>query len=412
MAFVHQKALENVPGVAVEDVLPPPLGSWVVHSSGPRQQFKEFIMKKLIYRNLKSFISQQIVSIVIIFTACIFLFLGIYLLRFTKSNEDLAASLAPEFIGIGITILFIDTLYNYRTSQQEKKVLLRQLASSNNSAAADAWHIVKGLGWFRSGILQGIDLSGANLRYLVLCNAKLDRANFTGADLSNANLSPARIAKSANGELMWSGSDSEAASLEDAKLVSANLQGAELFLANLQKANLFNAILKGASLRQAKLGGAFLLGADLENANLQDADLSGVKYNAKTRWPDGFIIPQDAINVDLIVSGIANTADNQQAKNALALARRLNLFDEPLHFQKSQFPNAALEGADFSGLYLSIINFAGANLRKANFTGANIRGCDFRGANLDEANFADALYNTSSKWPINFIPEDHGAIRG
>jgi uncharacterized protein YjbI with pentapeptide repeats len=53
--------------------------------------------------------------------------------------------------------------------------------------------------------------------------------------------------------------------------------------AYLGDADLRGAYLWGANLRGADLRGADLGGADLGGANLGDA-----KYNAETKWPDGF----------------------------------------------------------------------------------------------------------------------------
>ena len=53
------------------------------------------------------------------------------------------------------------------------------------------------------------------------------------------------------------------------------------------------AYLQGAELRGAFLGGADLFnadlaGADLRETNLIGADFSGVRYDGRTVWPEGF----------------------------------------------------------------------------------------------------------------------------
>jgi uncharacterized protein YjbI with pentapeptide repeats len=73
------------------------------------------------------------------------------------------------------------------------------------------------------------------------------------------------------------------ANLASANLGSANLLGTSLNGANLSKANLMGACLNGADLR-----GADLRGASLHWVLLEKANLSGVRYDEKTRWPDGF----------------------------------------------------------------------------------------------------------------------------
>ena len=51
---------------------------------------------------------------------------------------------------------------------------------------------------------------------------------------------------------------------------------------------LSGAKLNGAKLYGAYLNRAWLTGADLRGANLYEANLSMVRYNANTKWPDGF----------------------------------------------------------------------------------------------------------------------------
>ena len=94
------------------------------------------------------------------------------------------------------------------------------------------------IGWLlseRLGVVDRIDLSGADLV----------GANLRGADLVGANL--------------------RRAYLRDADLVGADLRDADLVGANL----------RDADLRGADLGGANLRDADLRGANLRDADLGG-----------------------------------------------------------------------------------------------------------------------------------------
>ena len=67
------------------------------------------------------------------------------------------------------------------------------------------------------------------------------------------------------------------ADLQDIDLSKADLNGAILWEANLRGANLYGADLREADLRDANLRGANLYGADLD-----------AKYNADTRWPEGF----------------------------------------------------------------------------------------------------------------------------
>jgi uncharacterized protein YjbI with pentapeptide repeats len=90
---------------------------------------------------------------------------------------------------------------------------------------------------------------------------QIDRAILRQANLKRADLSPVTKTKKE-----WHG-----------------LHRTYLSEADLYEANLVGANLNGVILREANLSGADLGGADLHGA-----DLTGAKYNAATKWPDGF----------------------------------------------------------------------------------------------------------------------------
>jgi hypothetical protein len=117
---------------------------------------------------------------------------------------------------------------------------------------------------------------GASLR-----GASLPRMNLRGADLSGADLRDANLA---------------ATDLREATLMRADLRGARLEGAALTGARLGGANLYGADLRSACLDGTDLRGTDLRRAVLEccgDArrttEQGGARYDASTRWPEGFI---------------------------------------------------------------------------------------------------------------------------
>lgn len=101
--------------------------------------------------------------------------------------------------------------------------------------------------------------------------ASLSGANLSKSDLRNMNLSKFN--------------------LREVNLSGANLSCANLSEVDLRESNLQGAILDGTNLRGANLCGANLQGASLEEANLYNADLRRLKYDATTRWPQGFIPP-------------------------------------------------------------------------------------------------------------------------
>lgn len=74
-------------------------------------------------------------------------------------------------------------------------------------------------------------------------------------------------------------------------LRGANLQGAQLVRANLEGADLAGCTLTGTNVQWANLRGADLRGAQFGRLGLvylRNADLKGARYNAATRWPQGF----------------------------------------------------------------------------------------------------------------------------
>jgi uncharacterized protein YjbI with pentapeptide repeats len=128
------------------------------------------------------------------------------------------------------------------------------------------WNGITFLHWF--------DLAGRDLARKYLSGAYLYHANLSDADLTRANLS-------------W-------ADLMGANLSGANLSGANMLRASLIGANLHRANLTGANLRLASLEWA-----DLREANLSETKMWLTRYNADTKWPEGFIPPPYAIKRDL-----------------------------------------------------------------------------------------------------------------
>jgi hypothetical protein len=73
------------------------------------------------------------------------------------------------------------------------------------------------------------------------------------------------------------------AKLANADFRHADLRGADFRGADLQGADLSSARLDGACLRGANVAGANLSGTDLA-----EADTAALRYDATTRWPEGF----------------------------------------------------------------------------------------------------------------------------
>jgi uncharacterized protein YjbI with pentapeptide repeats len=130
-------------------------------------------------------------------------------------------------------------------------------------------------------LLQGADLSeaqlsGASLRGAHLEGVDLSEAKLLHADLSYAHLERAFLARAELIKAELSGAHLEQADLSSAQLSAATLCRTRLSRAYLADAQLSEANLREASLEKAYLSGAHLEGADLSEAHLEEAYLSGV----------------------------------------------------------------------------------------------------------------------------------------
>jgi hypothetical protein len=92
---------------------------------------------------------------------------------------------------------------------------------------------------------------------------------------------------------------------------------------------------------------------------------------------------------------------------------------------------ARLGGANLIDADLSRVKLKGANLRRASLikarcfdtdfrhadlSGADLSeallaGADLRGATMGDARLTNAVYDRSTRWPADYHPEEHGAVR-
>ncbi len=212
--------------------------------------------------------------------------------------------------------------------------------------------------------LQGVDLSGENLKNSVLIEVNLQEAELIGINLSGAVLIGARLCK--------------------AQMLNADLRGANLSFANLTNTDLTYAKLSpryyerlkqdlnrklnsGVELEELPRDYAWtkLKGAFLANTILNDADLS------------------QAYLVDAELKG--------------TLLRRANL-------SEVDFLNATLYKVDFSGLSgaelhnPSLIGKIGTNLAGANFKEATVKDSDLRGTNLQGTGMNSDFLKIGDNW--------------
>ncbi len=134
---------------------------------------------------------------------------------------------------------------------------------------------------FPEAVFDGADLTGA----------KLDLSNFTQASFQRAVLANASLAKTNAAKAILKGAQLTGAILNDANLAGADLSCADLTAVQGWKTDFTKADLSGANLAKASLNGADMRGCRLTGATLQDTILQGVKYDARTVFPEGLTPP-------------------------------------------------------------------------------------------------------------------------
>lgn len=197
--------------------------------------------------------------------------------------------LAPEAVGILVTVFLIDRIIRRRDERSAEAALKQQLileaGSSINEKARDAVHQLGRNMWIgdEHSVLKGANLRFANLDKARLYGSHLDGVNLFKAQLNGARLSFAHLN---NANLFYAhlnGAELDSAYMNDADLCGAQLNNADmlgtqlknalLINAHLENASLAGAHLTGADMRGAYLNGVFLRGANLDGANLRSANL-------------------------------------------------------------------------------------------------------------------------------------------
>jgi uncharacterized protein YjbI with pentapeptide repeats len=185
-------------------------------------------------------------------------------------------------------------------------------------AAVLAMGMLGGIGllgiWGRSYWIARHQGENADLHGALLIHAPLASVNLTGANLRQAHLAGANLTEAVCFHADLSGANLSGANLARTLFVFADLSGANLAGANLSQTRFDAATLSRVKLSGAKLTGTFLAGTNLRGADLRHADLraaslmlpeghyiglpkgagrvpadvTGARYDAQTRWPQGF----------------------------------------------------------------------------------------------------------------------------
>jgi len=204
--------------------------------------------------------------------------------------------------------------------------------------------------------IDGARLNDAHLRYaqgygVFLANAHMLHADLQGAFLSQADLRGADLGESKLRFAVLDQAHMYRANLDRANLDHADLRRADLRATNLSHSSLEDAILEdarldGASLYTSRLDGAILKRANLEKADLRDAYLAGAHM------------------------------DHTDLQGAYLWSANLSGAD----LGGAQFGGAILIDASLHGANLGGAQFAGTVLNNTDFTGTSLEGAGMRGA--------------------------------
>lgn len=214
--------------------------------------------------------------------------LGASLFQGNDKGFGYVTNLYTEIISIGITLVILDRINEYRETQRLKRRLVREAGSKANNTAVSAIDWIRHENWLidDNGLLIGADLSFANLE-----GALLNNANLSGANLFLVNLKTVSLIEANLERINLNNANLERANLWQASLKMATLSGANLVGVTLGDVDLGGAYLSDSNLTKAYLGGANLTGANLNNAKLDniiwESELNGKLHTAI--MPDGSI---------------------------------------------------------------------------------------------------------------------------
>jgi uncharacterized protein YjbI with pentapeptide repeats/menaquinone-dependent protoporphyrinogen IX oxidase len=168
-----------------------------------------------------------------------------------------------------------------------------------------------------------------------------------------------------------SGNDLTRFDFRDSELAHARLREAKLQEADLRRAKLQATDLRGADFSQAHLGWADLREAQCQGADFSKANLIGVNLEG---------------------------ANLQEAALPYAI------------LNGSTLSHANLRQADLQGTDLNWADLQGADLTGANLIQAHLGWANLTDAQLSEAHLEAARYNSHTRWPAGFSPEQAGCI--
>jgi uncharacterized protein YjbI with pentapeptide repeats len=244
--------------------------------------------------------------------------------------------------------------------------------------------------------LEGVDLSGQNLRNAKLSGANLKNSNFTGSQLTNANLSIANLTecdftRSILKNVNFNNADLKKSNFANATLNPVYFSNANLAECDFTEARLDNVNFDNAILESANLTSVVCYGSNFANANLQNAIL-----NQSRGFILNFYKQSYGGDNDIRFRSEGGYFNSNSTENG----RDSKFIDKYKEYQKTDFQGANLSGASVIGANLQECNLEGANLTNTNFSNANlyranlknttIVNTDFKGTDLRKADLTGA----------------------
>jgi uncharacterized protein YjbI with pentapeptide repeats len=138
---------------------------------------------------------------------------------------------------------------------------------------------------------RGVTFDGALIEDSVMTGVDLEYARMRNVRFVNSNLSRADISRSILDGSDLSGAFARESTFSNSRFENAVLRGADLTGSDLKGSRFTNADLTGANLSRADI-----TAADLSLARLDGVTFNRAAYDETTRWPDGFKVPDEAIN--------------------------------------------------------------------------------------------------------------------
>ncbi len=248
---------------------------------------------------------------------------------YVDSRTPLWENILAEVLGLVITVIAIDYLYEQRSIKDLKEQLLIEIGSPDNGTAIRAAKLMEGRGWTHDGTLERKILNRANLKNLTLrTNAKLNGVGLSEGNLGNVYFHEAdmrRIVANATEEgegLDLSFSKLYGSLMTRSHLPYADFRFARLHRVQLQEAFLGGANFEGASCFRTNFKGAYIHPEQLVQcyALLQATMPNGIVYDGR------FKLRED---VNYLETQLVDPKDIEQIANAYGVT-----IDEYLSGQK------------------------------------------------------------------------------